>query len=62
MPAHPAKTRRRRGNRPPFGFDRPLANIASRLGRAWNWDPVRETFDDPLANRLRSRATRQPWA
>lgn len=39
-----------------------LANIASRLGRSLKWDPVRETFDDPLANRLRSRATRQPWA
>ncbi len=38
------------------------ANIAVRLGRAVEWDPVREEFpNDEAANRLRSRAYREPW-
>ncbi len=39
-----------------------VANIAVRLGRSLTWDPDREEFpDDGDANRLRSRALRQPW-
>lgn len=39
-----------------------LANICMRLGRSLNWDPVQEQFvDDPTANRMLSRAMRQPW-
>ncbi len=38
------------------------ANIAVRLGRKVEWDPVAEAFvNDEEANRLRSRAFRQPW-
>jgi len=39
-----------------------LAMIAYRLGRSLKWDPQKEEFagDEP-ANRLRSRAMRQPW-
>ena len=38
------------------------ANIAFRLGRKVNWDPVKEEFvGDADANRLRTRAYRQPW-
>jgi predicted dehydrogenase len=38
------------------------ANVAVRLGRSVRWDPVKEEFvDDEQANRLRSRAYRQPW-
>ncbi|HDP33535.1 MAG TPA: Gfo/Idh/MocA family oxidoreductase [Candidatus Hydrogenedentes bacterium] len=38
------------------------ANIAVRLKRAVKWDPVKESFvDDEEANRLRSRAFREPW-
>lgn len=39
-----------------------LAHIAFKLGRSLKWDPAKETFpDDPQANRLRSRAMREPW-
>lgn len=39
-----------------------VANICKRLGRPVKWDPVREQFlDDPEADRLRSRAYREPW-
>ena len=39
-----------------------LADIAYRLGRSLKWDPVREEFaGDEQANRLRSRAMREPW-
>ena len=38
------------------------ANICRRLGRTVKWDPVREVFiGDEQANRLRTRAYRQPW-
>lgn len=38
------------------------ANIAVRLGRSVTWDPAKEEFvGDDEANRLRSRAYRQPW-
>jgi predicted dehydrogenase len=38
------------------------ANVAVRLGRPVKWDPVKEEFPgDDEANRLRSRAIRQPW-
>lgn len=38
------------------------ANICVRLGRAVEWDPRQEAFmNDPEADRLRSRAYRQPW-
>jgi len=36
--------------------------IAYKLGRSLKWDPQREEFiGDDMANRLRSRAMRQPW-
>ena len=36
--------------------------IAYTLQRSLKWDPVRETFlGDETANRLRSRAMREPW-
>jgi predicted dehydrogenase len=39
-----------------------LGNIAYQLGRSLKWDPVKEEFpDDVLANRLLSRARREPW-
>jgi hypothetical protein len=39
-----------------------LAIIAYKLGRSLKWDPAREEFmGDETANRLRSRALRQPW-
>jgi predicted dehydrogenase len=38
-----------------------MGNIAMQLGRPLRWDPRTETFDDETANRLRSRAYRQPW-
>jgi predicted dehydrogenase len=39
-----------------------LANIARWLKRPLKWDPVREEFlGDDEANRLRSRAMREPW-
>jgi len=38
------------------------ANIAVRLGRSLTWDPAKEEFvGDDEANRLCSRAMRQPW-
>jgi hypothetical protein len=39
-----------------------LTIIAYQLGRSLKWDPVREVFpDDPEANRLLSRARREPF-
>lgn len=39
-----------------------VANICLWLGRSLKWDPVKEEFvGDPEANRLRSRALREPW-
>lgn len=39
------------------------ANIAMWLGRSMAYDPVKEAFvNDPEADRLRSRAMREPWA
>jgi predicted dehydrogenase len=39
-----------------------LAGIAYRLGRSLKWDPAKEEFPgDDEANRLRSRAMREPW-
>jgi predicted dehydrogenase len=39
-----------------------LGNIAMDLGRKLRWDPQAEQFpDDPAANRLLSRAPREPW-
>jgi hypothetical protein len=37
-------------------------NASMLLKRNLEWDPVKEEFvNDPEANRLRSRATREPW-
>ena len=39
-----------------------IGNIAMELGRKLRWDPDAEQFpDDATANRMRSRAGRQPW-
>ena len=39
-----------------------LANLAYGLGRSLHWDPAAEVFlHDDEANRLRSRALREPW-
>ncbi|MBM3852698.1 MAG: Gfo/Idh/MocA family oxidoreductase [Verrucomicrobia bacterium] len=39
-----------------------LANLAYELGRSLEWDPATEEFrGDTEANRLRSRALREPW-
>jgi predicted dehydrogenase len=39
-----------------------IGNIAMELGRKLRWDPEAEEFlDDPTANRMRSRARREPW-
>ncbi len=39
-----------------------LGNVAMRLGRKVRWDPVKERFiNDPIADRLLSRAMRAPW-
>ncbi len=38
-----------------------LAIIGFRLGRRLRWDPAKEVFDDAEANRMRSRAMREPW-
>ena len=39
-----------------------IGNIAIQLGRPLRWDPAEERFaDDETANRLRSRALREPW-
>lgn len=39
-----------------------VANICKRLGRSIKWDPVKEEcIGDEEANRLRSRAYREPW-
>ena len=37
------------------------ANICMWLKRDLKYDPVKEEFDDPQANRLRARAMRAPW-
>jgi hypothetical protein len=38
------------------------ANICLCLGRPLTWDPTKEEFvGDELANRMRSRALREPW-
>jgi predicted dehydrogenase len=38
------------------------ANICLCLGRPLTWDPVQEAFvGDEMANRMRSRAAREPW-
>jgi hypothetical protein len=37
------------------------ANICMWLKRDLRYDPVKEEFNDPEANRLRSRAMREPW-
>ncbi len=40
-----------------------LGNIAMELGRKLRWDPdAEEFFDDDTANRMRSRAMREPWS
>ncbi|MCA9177096.1 MAG: Gfo/Idh/MocA family oxidoreductase [Planctomycetales bacterium] len=39
-----------------------LANIGYRLGRALNWDPQAEQFDDKEANALLHREPRDPWS
>ena len=39
-----------------------LGNIAYRLGRTVNFDPVEETFDDDEANAMLSRDYREPFA
>lgn len=39
-----------------------LVTLSLMLGRSLKWDPAREEFDgDDTANRLRSRAMREPW-
>jgi hypothetical protein len=39
-----------------------LVHLAFHLNRSLTWNPQLETFaDDPEANRLRSRAMREPW-
>ena len=39
-----------------------VANVCKRLNRPVKWDPVKEEFiGDEEANRLRSRAYREPW-
>ena len=39
-----------------------LVALSFRLGRSLKWDPVKESFlGDEEANRLRSRALREPW-
>jgi predicted dehydrogenase len=39
-----------------------IGNIAMELGRKLRWDPDNEEFiDDETANRMRSRARREPW-
>ena len=39
-----------------------LGNIAYWTGRALRWDPIKEEFEgDDEANRMRSRAMREPW-
>jgi len=37
------------------------ANICMWLKRNLKYDPIKEEFDDPEANRLRARAMRAPW-
>lgn len=35
--------------------------ISARLGRRLRWDPLRERFDDDVANRMLRREARTPW-
>ncbi|MGD0898943.1 MAG: hypothetical protein ABR915_13980 [Thermoguttaceae bacterium] len=47
----------------PSGSVSHLADIAIRLKRKVQWDPVKETIlDDPEAARLLSRPMREPWS
>ncbi|MCX7885886.1 MAG: gfo/Idh/MocA family oxidoreductase, partial [Verrucomicrobiae bacterium] len=40
-----------------------IGNIAMTLRRKLRWDPLKEVFlNDDTANRLRSRAMREPWS
>jgi hypothetical protein len=40
-----------------------MGNIAMLLGRKLRWDPAKEEFlNDETANRMRSRAMREPWS
>jgi len=40
-----------------------MGNIAMLLGRKLRWNPVKEEFlNDDTANRMRSRAMREPWS
>ena len=39
-----------------------LVSLSYKLGRSLKWDPVKEEFhNNEAANRLRSRAMREPW-
>jgi len=38
-----------------------LNNIAMRLGKSFNWDPVTEQTDDDEANSLLTPTMRRPW-
>jgi predicted dehydrogenase len=38
-----------------------LGAIACQTGKKFKWDPVKETIDDPEANKLLSRPMRAPW-
>ena len=38
-----------------------IANIAYQLGRPLDWDPEKEEFNDPEANKLRSKEYREPY-
>ena len=38
-----------------------LGNIARWVGRKLQWDPVKETFDDPEANQYLDRARREGY-
>jgi hypothetical protein len=37
------------------------AYIACQINRKVTWDPVKRLFNDEEANRMRSRAYREPW-
>jgi predicted dehydrogenase len=38
-----------------------IGAIGMLVGRPLTWDPTQEVFNDPEADRLRSRALREPW-